>query len=56
MPWDRTLYATRLLEYKIMIIDFPLEAYRNGSQLAKMKREYSWHAPAMKFTRMKQLV
>ena len=28
----------------------------NGSQLAKMKKEYSWHVPAMKFIGMKQLV
>ena len=28
----------------------------NGWQLAKMKKEYSWHVPAMKFIGMKQLV
>ena len=28
----------------------------NGSQLAKIKKEYSWHVPAMKFIGMKQLV
>ena len=28
----------------------------NSSQLAKMKKEYSWHVPAMKFIGMKQLV
>ena len=28
----------------------------NGSQLAKMKKEYSCHAPAIKFIGMKQLV
>ena len=28
----------------------------NGSQLAKMKKEYSWHVPAIKFIGMKQLV
>ena len=41
------------------VIWFPLAAHYvlpNGSQLAKMKKEYSWHVPAMKFTGMKQLV
>ena len=28
----------------------------NGSQLAKMKKEYSWRVPAMKFIGTKQLV
>ena len=28
----------------------------NSSQLAKMKKEYSWHVPAIKFIGMKQLV
>ena len=28
----------------------------NGWQLAKMKKEYSWHVPAIKFIGMKQLV
>ena len=28
----------------------------NGSQLAKMKKEYPCHAPAIKFIGMKQLV
>ena len=30
--------------------------YFNRSQLAKMKKEYSWHVPAMKFIGRKQLV
>ena len=30
--------------------------YINGSPPAKMKKEYSWHVPAMKFIGMKQLV
>ena len=28
----------------------------NRSHLAKMKKEYSWHVPAIKFIGMKQLV
>ena len=28
----------------------------NSSQLAKMKKEYFWHVPAIKFIGMKQLV
>ena len=41
---------------KILIL-FPVQfASFNGSQLAKNEKEYSWHAPAMKFKAMKKLV
>ena len=47
--------------HKCQILVYKMgRVYRNlkldGSQLAKMKKEYSWHVPTIKFIAMKQLV
>ena len=42
------------LQVNIKVDDTSLDQV-NGWQLAKMKKEYSWHVPAMKFIGMKQL-